>query len=331
MWDDPKQAALLLQQREQWTHALDRQMNLEQQLKDNQELWDMASSAQDDALQKEVYTSLKDLAKHVELARLERLFAQPEDRRPCFISIQAGSGGTEAQDWAAMLLRMYARWGEHNGYKVDLIEDSPGEEAGIKSATLKISGQKFPYGWLQGETGVHRLVRISPFDSNARRHTSFASVSVTPELDDTIQVEILDKDLRIDTYRASGAGGQHVNKTDSAVRITHAPTGIVVQCQTDRSQHRNRSIAMDMLKAKLYQREKQIQEDALSQNRQEEHGITWGQHIRSYVLQPYQLVKDVRTHTEVGNPIGVLDGDLEPFLVDFLTNKAQSSAGSKQE
>lgn len=269
---------------------------------------------------------MKMLAKQVDQARLELLFSKPEDRRPCFISIQAGSGGTEAQDWASMLLRMYSRWGEQNRYTVELLEDSPGEEAGLKSATLKLSGQKFPYGWLRGETGVHRLVRISPFDSNSRRHTSFASVSITPELDDNTVIEILEKDLRIDTYRASGAGGQHVNKTDSAVRITHTPTGIVVQCQNDRSQHRNRAMAMAMLKAKLHQRELQKQEDDLAKGRQEEHGITWGQQIRSYVLQPYQMVKDLRTGIEAGNPHGVLDGELDAFLLGFLKNQVSPAS-----
>jgi len=277
-------------------------------------------SENDDHLQKDIYREMKALAKQVDQARLELLFAKPEDRRPCFICIQAGSGGTEAQDWASMLLRMYSRWGEQNKYTIEILEDSPGEEAGLKSATLKLSGQKFPYGWLRGETGVHRLVRISPFDSNARRHTSFASVSVTPELDDNTVIEILEKDLRIDTYRASGAGGQHVNKTDSAVRMTHLPTGTVVQCQNDRSQHRNRSMAMAMLKAKLHQRALQLQEDDLAKGRQEEHGITWGQQIRSYVLQPYQMVKDLRTGIEVGNPHSVLDGELDAFLLGFLKN-----------
>jgi peptide chain release factor 2 len=312
----------LLKQREFLKESLDGHFSLEQRFSDQKDLWEMVASEGDVSLQKEVYRDIKILAKQVDQARLELLFANPEDRRPCFLSIQAGSGGTEAQDWASMLVRMYTRWGEQNKYMVELLEDSPGEEAGLKSATLKFSNQKFPYGWLQGETGVHRLVRISPFDSSARRHTSFASVSVTPELDDTTVIDILEKDLRIDTYRASGAGGQHVNKTDSAVRITHLPTGTVVQCQNDRSQHRNRAMAMAMLKAKLHQRQRALQEDALAKGRQEEHGITWGQQIRSYVLQPYQMVKDVRTDIEVGNPHGVLDGDLDPFLLGFLHNKA---------
>jgi len=311
----------VLKQRENLKESLQTQQDLDQNFLDQKELWDMANSENDASLKKEIYREIKSLAKKVDLARLELLFSNTEDRHPCFVSIQAGSGGTEAQDWASMLLRMYARWGEKNKYTVELLEDSPGEEAGLKSATMKFSGQKFPYGWLQGETGVHRLVRISPFDSSARRHTSFASVSVTAELDDTTVIDILEKDLRIDTYRASGAGGQHVNKTDSAVRMTHLPTGTVVQCQNDRSQHRNRAMAMSMLKAKLHQLSLQQQEDALAKGRQEEHGITWGQQIRSYVLQPYQMVKDLRTGIEAGNPHGVLDGELNDFLLGFLKNK----------
>jgi peptide chain release factor 2 len=283
-----------------------------------QDFFEMLVDEPDEELASEAKRQLKTLVKEAEQARLELLFASPEDARPCFVSVQAGSGGTEAQDWAAMLVRMYTRWGEQGGYRVELLEESAGEEAGLKSATLKLSGQRFPYGWLKGETGVHRLVRISPFDANARRHTSFASVSITPELDESFDLEILEKDLRIDTYRASGAGGQHVNKTDSAVRITHSPTGIVVQCQIDRSQHRNRSMAMAMLKAKLYEREKQRQQDEAAKGRQEERGITWGQQIRSYVLQPYQLVKDLRTQVEVGNPVAVLDGQIQEFLLAYL-------------
>jgi peptide chain release factor 2 len=259
------------------------------------------------------------------LQRLQLFFNQPEDKGGCFLSVQAGSGGTEAQDWAAMLLRMYIRWAESHRYTVELLEDSPGEEAGLKSATLKISGTRFPYGWLKGESGVHRLVRISPFDAASRRHTSFASVSVIPEPDEAIEIEILEKDMRIDTYRASGAGGQHVNKTDSAVRITHLPSGIVVQCQNDRSQHRNRAMAMTMLKARLIEQERQLRCEKESSQRQDERGITWGQQIRSYVLQPYQLVKDVRTGIEFGNPAAVLEGEIDIFLRASLENNAKQT------
>ncbi|MDZ4323148.1 MAG: peptide chain release factor 2, partial [Alphaproteobacteria bacterium] len=234
----------------------------------------------------------------------------------------------EAQDWALMLTRMYTRWAEAKGYKIEWIEESPGEEAGIKSATFKVCSQKgadHPYGWLKGESGIHRLVRISPFDANARRHTSFASVWAYPEVDDAIDIQLEDKDLRIDTYRASGAGGQHVNKTDSAIRITHLPTGIVVQCQNDRSQHRNRAQAMSMLKARLYEHELKKREEAAQASEANKAEIGWGHQIRSYVLQPYQMVKDLRTHVEKGNAHGVLEGDIDAFLEATLAQKITSS------
>jgi peptide chain release factor 2 len=322
LWDDPARASAMLKEKEVLQESLNQYRDFQKRTSDLQDFFDALLQEPDVELAAWAAQELKTLCKEIEQTRLELFFTHPEDRRPCFVSVQAGSGGTEAQDWAAMLVRMYARWGEKHRYKVELLEESPGEEAGLKSATLKISGQKFPYGWLKGETGVHRLVRISPFDANARRHTSFASVSMTPELDESFQVEILEKDLRVDTYRASGAGGQHVNKTDSAVRLTHLPTGIVVQCQIDRSQHRNRSMAMAMLKAKLYEREKQRQMDQAAKGRQEEKGITWGHQIRSYVLQPYQMVKDVRTQTESAQPMAVLDGDIAPFLFAFLEKSA---------
>lgn len=238
------------------------------------------------------------------------------------MEVHAGAGGTEAQDWTQMLLRMYTRFAESRGFKCELIDEMPGEEAGLKSATIKITGEK-AYGWLKTESGVHRLVRISPFDSNARRHTSFSSVWVYPEIDDTISIQIEDKDLRVDTYRASGAGGQHVNKTESAIRITHIPTNIVVQCQTDRSQHRNRAIAMKMLQSRLYEQELQKRE-AAHQN-VEKSEIGWGHQIRSYVLQPYQMVKDLRTHVETSNTQSVLDGAIDDFLEAALAHRLRGS------
>jgi len=252
--------------------------------------------------------------------QLESLLSGEADANDCYMEINAGAGGTEAQDWAEMLQRMYTRWAEQHGYKVEWLEESPGEEAGIKSATLQIKGHN-AYGWLKSESGVHRLVRISPFDSQARRHTSFASVWVYPVIDDKIEIEVLDKDLRVDTYRASGAGGQHINKTDSAIRITHIPTNIVVQCQADRSQHKNRATAMSMLRARLYEHELQKREAAAQAQEDAKTDIGWGHQIRSYVLQPYQIVKDLRTGVEKGNAQGVLDGDIDEYLEAALAAK----------
>jgi peptide chain release factor 2 len=245
--------------------------------------------------------------------QLQSLLSGEADSNDCYLEVNAGAGGTEAQDWAEILLRMYSRWAESRGYKIELIDESAGEEAGLKSASIMIKGMN-AYGWLKTESGVHRLVRISPFDSQARRHTSFASVWVYPVVDDSIEVDIQDKDLRIDTYRASGAGGQHVNRTDSAVRITHLPTNIVVQCQNDRSQHKNKAQAMSMLKARLYEHELKKREEAAQAEQDAKSDIGWGHQIRSYVLQPYQMVKDLRTQVEKGNAQGVLDGDLDDYL-----------------
>jgi peptide chain release factor 2 len=244
---------------------------------------------------------------------LESLLSGEADANDCYLEINAGAGGTEAQDWARMMQRMYVRWAEAHGYSVDYVEESEGEEAGIKSCTLQVKGPN-AYGWLKTESGVHRLVRISPFDSQARRQTSFASVYVSPVIDDSIEVEIEDKDLRIDTYRASGAGGQHVNRTDSAVRIVHNPTGVVVQCQNDRSQHKNRAQAMTMLRAKLYELELQKRREQAAATEAGKSDIGWGHQIRSYVLHPYKMVKDLRTGVETGNAQAVLDGELDPFL-----------------
>ena len=242
------------------------------------------------------------------------------DSNDCYVEVNAGAGGTESQDWAEMITRMYMRWAEQHEFKVEWIQESPGEEAGIKSATMKVLGTN-AYGWLKTESGVHRLVRISPFDSQSRRHTSFASVWVYPVVEENIEIEVEDKDLRVDTYRASGAGGQHVNKTDSAVRLTHLATGIVVQCQNDRSQHRNRATAMAMLKARLYELELQKREAEAQAEAEAKTDIGWGHQIRSYVLQPYQMVKDLRTNVEIGNAQSVLDGDIDRFLEASLASK----------
>ncbi len=258
----------------------------------------------------------------VKLARVQALLSGEADSNDCYIEIHPGAGGTEAQDWAAIMLRMYCRWADQHGYTLEWLEQTSGEEAGIKSVTLRVNGTD-AYGWLKTESGVHRLVRISPFDSSARRHTSFASVWVYPVIDDNIDVELEEKDLRIDTYRASGAGGQHINKTDSAVRITHIPTGIVVQCQNDRSQHRNRAAAYDMLRARLYEAELQKREDAAQAEHDSKTDIGWGHQIRSYVLQPYQMIKDLRTEVETSNTQAVLDGDIDMFMAAALAARIE--------
>lgn len=297
----------------------------EQRLKDGVELIELGEEEGDVTVVEEAENQLKELQVEGARAQLETLLSGEADTNDCFMEINAGAGGTEAQDWVAMLARMYSRWAESKRYKVEILDENPGEEAGIKSITFKIIGHQ-AYGWLKTESGVHRLVRISPFDSNARRHTSFASVWVYPVIDETIDIEVEEKDLRIDTYRASGAGGQHVNKTESAIRITHMPTGIVVQCQNDRSQHRNRAEAMNMLKARLYELELRIREEKLSAQTASKTDIGWGHQIRSYVLQPYQMVKDSRTGVERGNAQAVLDGDIDCYLEAALAQRIGSDS-----
>ena len=287
------------------------------------ELGEMEGDADVVAEAEEVIASLVTIA---EKRQLESLLSGEADGNDCFLEVHAGAGGTEAQDWASMLVRMYSRWCERRGFKLEMIEESAGEEAGVKSVTMRVDGDN-AYGWLKTESGVHRLVRISPYDSSARRHTSFASAWVYPVVDDNIKIEVEDKDLRVDTYRASGAGGQHVNKTDSAIRITHIPTNIVVQCQNDRSQHRNRATAMNMLKARLYELELQKREQAANDAASAKTDIGWGNQIRSYVLHPYQMVKDLRTNIEKGNAGGVLDGDLD----DFVEASLAARVGAQRE
>ena len=281
------------------------------------ELIALGEAEGDTAIAAEAEAALGELRNRLASQELEGLLAGEADGNDAYLEVHAGAGGTESQDWAEMLLRMYTRWAEKHGHKVEWVAESPGEEAGIKSATVVVKGGN-AYGWLKTESGVHRLVRISPFDSNARRHTSFASVGAYPVIDETIKVEIAEKDLRIDTYRASGAGGQHVNRTDSAVRITHLPSGIVVQCQSDRSQHRNRAAAMAMLRARLYETELQNREAERRALHDQKSDIGWGHQIRSYVLHPYQLVKDLRTGVETGNTAAILDGDLDAFMAAAL-------------
>jgi len=312
VWNDAENAQKLGKEKRSLELVVETLRSLEQNIQDSQELFEMAREESDDASLFSIDSDSKALEATVEEMEFRRMFSQPMDMNNCFIEFQSGSGGTEAQDWANMLLRMYLRYCERKGFKVEVLEESEGDVAGIKGASIKVSGD-YAYGTLRTENGVHRLVRKSPFDSNAKRHTSFASVQIFPEVDDTIEIEINPADLRIDTYRASGAGGQHINKTDSAVRITHIPTNTVVQCQNDRSQHRNREEAMNMLKGALYNlelnkrnEEKQAMEDSKTD-------IGWGHQIRSYVLDQGRI-KDLRTNVEVGNTQGVLDGDLDQFI-----------------
>jgi peptide chain release factor 2 len=290
---------------------------MERDAADAVELIEMAEAEGDAGMVKDAIATLEKIAADAKTREIESLLSGEADGRDAFVEINAGSGGTEAQDWAEILLRMYTRWAEARKFKIEILDRSDGEQAGIKSVTLQISGAN-AYGWLKTESGVHRLVRISPFDSAARRHTSFSSVWVYPVVDDTIEIEINPADLRVDTYRASGAGGQHVNKTESAIRITHIPTNIIVACQTDRSQHRNRATAMNMLKARMYEMELQKREAASASIEAAKTDIGWGHQIRSYVLAPYQLVKDLRTNYETGNPAAVLDGGLDPFMAASL-------------
>ena len=313
-----------MQERTALVQKVETVTQFESQLEDAVLLIEMGDSEDDTQTVQEGEQVIFALQKDVNTAQLESLLSDEADGCSAFLEIHAGAGGTEAQDWAEMLSRMYLRWCEERGYKAALMQEVPGEEAGIKSITFQITGEK-AYGWLKTESGVHRLVRISPFDANAKRHTSFASVWVYPVIDDSIDIEILDKDLRIDTYRASGAGGQHVNKTDSAIRITHLPTGIVVQCQNDRSQHRNRAQAFDMLRARLYEHELQKKQEAAQSQADAKTDIGWGHQIRSYVLHPYQMVKDLRTGVEKGNAHGVLDGKIDDFLEAALSHRLGKS------
>ncbi len=290
---------------------------IERELSDNLEIAELGEEEGEEEVVADAVAALRALAGRARRLRLEALLSGEADGNDCYLEVHAGAGGTESQDWAEMLMRMYVRWAERHGYKIEWIEESPGEEAGVKSATVRIRGAN-AYGWCKTESGVHRLVRISPFDASSRRHTSFASVWVYPAIDDSIEIEIIDKDLRVDTYRASGAGGQHVNKTDSAVRLTHLPTGIVVQCQNNRSQHRNRAEATAMLRARLYERELERREEEAQAAAADKSDIGWGHQIRSYVLHPYQMVKDLRTGVETGNTTAVLDGGLDDFMAAAL-------------
>jgi len=319
LWENRERAQILLRERTHLEKSIKRIHDIEKELAESIELIVLGESENDTDIIVDAENVILALGPLADKMGLESLLSGEADTNDCYIEINAGAGGTESQDWAQMLVRMYVRWAESHGCRIEWIEESPGEEAGIKSSTFKVEGIN-SYGWLKTEAGVHRLVRISPFDSQSRRHTSFASVWVYPVIDDSIKVEIADKDLRIDTYRASGAGGQHVNKTDSAVRLTHLLTGIVVQCQNDRSQHRNRATAMNMMRARLYEHELQKREAEAQVEQDAKTEIGWGHQIRSYVLHPYQMVKDLRTELESGNTQAVLDGDLDSFLEASLAS-----------
>ena len=309
-----------MRERGRLAEQIDGVKRLERDVEDALGLIELAEAEGDADTANAAAADLKRLAQEAKKREIESLLSGEADGNDAFVEVNSGSGGTEAQDWAEMLMRMYSRWAEQHGYKVVLTEESPGEQAGLKSATIQVSGPN-AYGWLKTESGVHRLVRISPFDSAARRHTSFASVYVFPVVDDKIEIEVNPADLRTDTFRASGAGGQHVNKTESGVRFTHIPTGIVVASTQDRSQHRNRAIAMGMLKARLYELELKKREAVTAATEAGKTDIGWGHQIRSYVLQPYQMVKDLRTGVEKGNPAAVLDGELDEFLAASLASR----------
>ncbi|GIW46470.1 MAG: peptide chain release factor 2 [Deltaproteobacteria bacterium] len=320
-WTDSTRAQRFLRERAQIKEVVDDIEELFRELEDTEVLFELSSEAGDEETAREVQARISELERRIGELEFKRILGNPDDEKNAIVSINAGAGGTEAQDWAEMLLRMYLRYAERKGYEVEMLDYQPGEEAGIKSATFLVKGP-YAYGYLKSESGVHRLVRISPFDANRRRHTSFASVFVSPEIDEDIKVEIDEKDLRIDTFRASGKGGQHVNKTDSAVRITHIPTGIVVSCQNERSQHQNRAVAMKILRARLYELEKQKQREKLEELYSTKKEIGWGNQIRSYVLHPYKMVKDHRTGFETGNVEAVLDGEIDEFIKSYLLYRA---------
>lgn len=327
LWSDSARAQALMREKNHLDLLLGGYERLDLEFRNAYELAELGDAEGEAGVVEEAENALKAVAEELSRLEIESLLSGEADGNDCFLEINSGAGGTESQDWASMLLRMYLRWAGKRGFKTEIIDETPGEEAGIKSAAIKISGAS-AYGWAKTETGVHRLVRISPFDSNARRHTSFASVWVYPVIDDKIDIQINEKDLQIDTMRSGGAGGQHVNKTESAVRITHLPTGIVAKCQAGRSQHANRAEAMQMLKARLYERELRIREEKAQAVEDTKSDIAWGHQIRSYVLHPYQMVKDLRTETETSDSQGVLDGDLDRFMSAALAARVAGEAES---
>lgn len=328
-WDDQARAREMSQEKTKLAEKLDSWKRFSSEINDIENLWTIAVQENDEQVLSDLSDELDQLNSCVRQEELKMMLASEQDRMNAIISIHAGAGGTEAQDWVEMILRMYLRWAERRGFAAKIIDSLPGDEAGIKSVTFTLEGE-YAYGYAKAEIGIHRLVRISPFDAGARRHTSFASVFVYPEIDDNINIEIDEKDLRIDTFRAGGKGGQHVNKTDSAVRITHLPTGIVVQCQNERSQHKNKSMAMKWLKSRLYERELQQKNDKINEENKLKKDIAWGSQIRSYVLHPYKMVKDHRTDLENSNASRVLDGDIDEFIHAYLMNSTSNQVPEKQ-
>ncbi len=319
-WDDNEKARKILKERTSINKIVDGWNELKSSLEEATLLLEMAEEEGDSELLKEVEEEVSRISNEVSNMEFQKMLSGEHDAGDAIVSINSGAGGTESQDWAEMLMRMYLRWCEKKGYKTDIADYQVGDEAGIKSTTFTVSGS-YAYGYLKAEIGIHRLVRISPFDANKRRHTSFASIFVLPEIEEDVEVDINDADLRVDTYRASGAGGQHVNKTDSAIRITHMPSGVVVQCQNERSQHKNRAIAMKILRSKLYELKLQEQEDKMESFSADKKEIGWGSQIRSYVLHPYRMIKDHRTNLETGNVEAILDGDLDEFILTYLKNR----------
>ena len=322
-WNDAEKAQSILREQAAFKGVIDSWEKHRSDLEEARFFLDVAKDEKNEEALTEAATKVTEVAKGMAQTELTQLLGGPDDRRNAIVSLHPGAGGTEAQDWAEILLRMYLRWCDRRGYRKEILEYQPGEEAGVKSVTLLVEGD-YAYGYLKAEAGIHRLVRISPFDANSRRHTSFASVFVYPEVDDDIKVEINEADLRVDTYRSSGAGGQHVNKTDSAVRLTHIPTGIVVACQNERSQHKNRAMAMKILKSRLYDLEIEKQKEKMETYHKTKKDIAWGSQIRSYVLHPYRMVKDHRTSVEVGNADAVLDGDLDQFIQAYLLQASET-------
>jgi peptide chain release factor 2 len=325
LWDEPERAKDVLREKNKLDSILQNWAGIDRELKDLDVLFELAREANDEQTLQEVKGGLDHLALTVRSEEIRRMLGREEDRLNAILTIHAGAGGTEAQDWAEILLRMYLRWAEKRSYRTQILDFQPGEEAGIKSATVEMEGE-YAFGYARAESGIHRLVRISPFDAAARRHTSFASVFVYPEVGDEIVIDIDEKDLRIDTYRSSGKGGQHVNKTDSAVRITHLPTGIVVQCQNERSQHKNKAMALKVLRSRLYEMKIQEQSAKMDELHKTKKDIAWGSQIRSYVLHPYKMIKDHRTNLEVGNTQKILDGDLDEFIEAYLISASQPSS-----